>query len=297
MKNFFKDKKKLMMVSLFVVVALVACTNPRDPNTNQILPEYLIGPNTPIQAQFQLGWFDGLIVWPLAQLINLVGYKTDAGIGIIVVTLLLNFATAAFTIKSQVSAQRMQQLQPEMEKINAKYAGKKDDRSRMMQAQEMQALYAKYKINPFATILVTFLQLPIILGVYQATMRAQVVVEGSFMKISLTRTPMEGLSEGQYIYLIIFVLMIIAQFVSMKFPQWMQKWRETHSKTKRKTYLQNNKKQNSMASSMNMMMYVSLGMISFLAINWPLSMSFYWLVSSVARIIQSIVINKFFIKE
>ena len=52
-----------------------------------------------------------------------------------------------------------------------------------------------------------------------------------------------------------------------------------------------------MMGSMNMMMYMSTGMIAIFAINWPLGMSFYWLVNSLARVIQNIVIHKFFIKD
>lgn len=297
MKQFFKDKKKLLMLSLFVVVTLVACTNPRDPATGNIDPKYLITLDTSFGTMMNLGWFDGLIVWPISQLINLIAGFTDAGISIIIVTMLLQLVTSAFTIKSQVSSQRMQMLQPEMNKIQAKYAGKKDDRSKMMMAQETQALYSKYKINPFGTIIAMFIQFPIILGVYQATQRAEAVVYGEFLGIDLTITPIDGIKAGVPAYIIIFVCMVVAQFLSMKFPQWQQKYKEKHSKVKRKKYAEPAKAGNGMANSMNMMMYFSLAMVAFLAINWPISMSFYWLVSSVARIIQNIVINKFFIKD
>jgi len=297
MKRFFKDKQKLLIMTVFILMILVACKSPRDPNTGEIKPELLIGLNTSIGSQMEQGWFDGIIVWPIAQLINLVAQFSDAGIAIIVVTFLLQLVTAAFTIKSQVSTQKMQMLQPELAKIQSKYAGKTDDRSKMMQAQEMQQLYAKYDIKPFGTIITTFLQFPIILGVYQATQRAQAVVEGSFLNINLTKTPMWGLSQGKYVYLVIFILMVVFQFISMKFPQWQQKKREKKSKVKRKEYAEPKKNGNGLAGSMNMMMYVSLGTISILAISWPLSMSFYWMVSSIARIIQVIVINKFFIKD
>ena len=297
MKLFFKDKKKLLMLSLFVVVTLVACTNPRDTATGEIIPKYLITLDTSFGTMMNLGWFDGLIVWPISQLINLIAGFTDAGISIIIVTMLLQLVTSAFTIKSQVSSQRMQMLQPEMNKIQAKYAGKKDDRSKMMMAQETQALYSKYKINPFGTIIAMFIQFPIILGVYQATQRAEAVVYGAFLGIDLTVTPIDGMKAGVPAYIIIFVCMVVAQFLSMKFPQWQQKYKEKHSKVKRKKYAEPAKAGNGMANSMNMMMYFSLAMVAFLAINWPISMSFYWLVSSVARIIQNIVINKFFIKD
>ena len=51
-----------------------------------------------------------------------------------------------------------------------------------------------------------------------------------------------------------------------------------------------------MMKNMNTMMYVSMGMVAVFALMWPLGMSFYWMVSSIARIIQNFIIDKFFIK-
>ena len=120
MKQFFKDKQKLLMMTIFLLVVLVACSSPRDPETGKVYAENLIGLDTSFGSQLNNGWFDGIIVWPIAQLINLIAQYSDAGIGIIVVTLLLQFITAAFTIKSQVSAQRMQMIQPELKIIQIK---------------------------------------------------------------------------------------------------------------------------------------------------------------------------------
>lgn len=297
MKQFFKDKKKLLGMTVFILIVLVACSSPRDPKTGEILANKLIGLDTSFGSQMDNGWFDGLIVWPIAQLINLVAGYTDAGIGIIVVTLLLQLGTAAFSIKAQVSSQKMQMIQPELQRIQKKYEGKSDDRSKMMQAKEMQALYAKYEINPFGTILTTFLQFPLILGVYQASQRAQAVVEGSFLGINLTNTPSWGIGNGQWTYVLIFVLMLVFQFVSFKFPQWQQKQREKKGKIKRKAYADPKNNGGGMMGGMNMMMYGNILLIGFLAFTWPISMSFYWLVSSIARVIQNIIINKFFIKQ
>ncbi len=40
MKRFFKDKRKLMIFTIFILVVLAACSSPRDPNTGQV---YQIG--------------------------------------------------------------------------------------------------------------------------------------------------------------------------------------------------------------------------------------------------------------
>lgn len=296
MKHFFKDKKKMIFLSVLILVVLAACSSPRDPETGEILAHKLIGLDTTFGSQLDLGLFDGIIVWPIAQLINLVAKYSDAGIAITVVTMLLQAVTSVFSIKAQVSSQKMQMLQPEMQRIQQKYEGKTDDRSKMAMAQEMQQLYKKYDINPFGSILTMFLQFPLILGMWQGSQRAQAVVEGSFLGINLTNTPGWGISNGQWTYVLIFVLMIIFQFVSFKFPQWQQKQREKNSKVKRKEYA-NPKKNSGLMGGMNMMMYGNILIIGFLAFSWPISMSFYWLVSSVARVIQNIIINKYFIND
>lgn len=297
MKRFFKDKKKLLILSVFMILGLTACANPRG-SDGQILKDMVIYLDTPFSQTFSNGsWFDGLVVWPISQMINFVAKYSDAGIAVILVTLFIQLVTAAFSIKSQVASQKMQMLQPELNRIQAKYAGKTDDRSKMQQAQEMQALYSKHKISPFGSILVMFIQFPIIIGMYQAVMRAYSVIAGDFMGINLSVTPIDGIKNSEWAYLIIFLLMVGAQFLSMKFPQWLQARRKKRMNVKEKKYAQPANQGAGMMKSMNMMMYVSLGMISILSLTWPLGMSFYWLVSAASRVLQNIVIDKFFIKD
>ena len=187
-------------------------------------------------------------------------------------------------------------LQPELQKIQNKYAGKSDERSKMMQAQEMQALYKKNNISPFGSILVMFIQLPILMGMYYATMRASAIVVGSFGSIDLSRTPLAGLQGGQISYIVIFVLMVVFNFLSYKIPQWLQAYEKKKHHVKEKKYAQP-KQSGGMMGNMNMMMYMSTAMIAILAFSWPLAMSFYWLVSSIFRVCQNLVVHKVFISK
>lgn len=332
MKIFFQSKKKILMVVGLLAITLTGCSVPRGQSGKTFVDSiYTIKEETVKKGEIDIptdneeliekygdlgdedlinipatsfsdtlsdeGWFQGLIVWPIAYLINFVADFSDAGVGIIVTTIVIQLLIFLLSIKNQVAAQRMQEIQPEMNKINAKYAGKTDQRSKMAQAQETQALYSKYKINPFGTILVTFLQFPVILGMYQATMRAYSVVTGSFVGINLAKTPIEGFKMENYWYVVIFVLMVIFQLLSFKMPQWLQKHRQKQSNVKLKEYAQPKKQPAGMAGSMNMMMYMSTGMIAIFAINWPIGMSFYWLVNSIVRVVQNVVVHKFFMKD
>ncbi len=298
MKKFMQDNKKLFFVSVLLLMFVTACASVRDSN-GQIIESMLITLETPFTTSVSESWFN-IFVWPVAQLINLIAEYSDAGIGIIAVTFLLNFGMAAVSIKQQVATQKMQALQPEIQRIQAKYAGKTDQNSRLKQGAEMQAIYKKHDINPFGSIITMLLQLPIIFSVYQAVMRAEAVVEGTFLGIDLTLTPMDSITKfGEHSIAIIsiFVLMIIFQFLSLKIPQYLQSRRKKKQNIKTKDYANPNKKENPMGNSLNMMTYMSVIMIAFLSINWPVGMSFYWMVSAFTRIIQNIVIQKFFIKD
>lgn len=330
MKKFLQEKSKIIFLCLFIVMTCTACSNPRGTDGKTKVDEIIaseqievkkslvnvteiedkklsneykklndddtitIEPTTFSEAIAD-GWFDGLIVWPIAQIINTIASYTDAGVGIIVTTLLIQLIVFMFTRKSQMSSQRMQEIQPEMQKIQSKYKDKTDDRSKMMMYQETQNLYKKYDIHPFGSILVMFIQLPIMMGMYYATMRAASVVYGSFFGLPFSGTPIDGFTQMQFGYIIIYVLMIVCQLLSMKMPQILKKIQDKKDHVKEKKYAEEN--QNSMMNTMNTTMYFSTAMIAFLYISWPIAMSFYWLVSSIIRIIQSVVLHKIMNKD
>lgn len=251
-------------------------------------------------ATLSQSWFDGLIVWPIAQMINVFASWTDAGVGIILATLLIQLVVFAFTYKSQLASQRMQEIQPELTRIQNKYKDKTDDRSRMLMAQETQKIYQKYDIHPFGTILVTFIQLPIMMGMYYATMRASAVVYGSFLGMSLSETPIEafkslGTGSVQWGPIIIYLLMIVMQIVSLKLPQWLKKYDDKKNGVRRKKYLKEN--DNPMASTMNMTMYFTTAMIAFMYLSWPIAMSFYWFVSSCVRSLMQLYMHFVLMKK
>lgn len=294
MKNLFKGKKKMILFSLLLLVVVAGCANYVNPDTKKVYEEFVITSSTTFKEVWNEGWFAGLLIWPIAQLINWVGGMTgDAGIAIIVATVLINLLISILSIKSQIGQQRMQMMQPEMLKIQAKYEGKTDQQSKMRMANEMQALYTKYDVNPFSSLIGMFVQLPIILAVYYAVQRASTVVNGTFMGLDITKTPLEGLKSGMFPLFIIFVLMVIFQYLSIKVPTWLaeQKKKQAHIKTKDYANKQTGPDQTKMMS------WMSTLMIAFLGFTWPTAMSFYWLVSSIVRIIQNVVINKFFLKD
>ena len=231
-------------------------------------------------------WFSAFFVFPLSQAINFIAKYTGVILSIIIVTILIKLLTLSFTIKSTVASQKMQMINPELKKVQDKYAGKTDNESKMRMGQEMNAIYAKHQINPFGAILVMFIQFPVIIAMYQAVQRADAVVNGSVMGNSLQISPMASITQGVWIFMAIYILMGVFQFISMKLPQYLQK---KTAPVKEKAYA--NKETKKSGPNMEVMMYTSIGMIMVLAINWPTAMSLYWLVTAIAQVAQTVFIQ------
>jgi YidC/Oxa1 family membrane protein insertase len=90
------------------------------------------------------------------------------GVAIILLTLLVKALLYPLTAKSMQSMNEMRKLQPEIEKLKAKFAG---DREKLNQAT-MQ-LYQQHKVNPLGGCLPMLLQLPIWFALY-ATLQTSV---------------------------------------------------------------------------------------------------------------------------
>jgi YidC/Oxa1 family membrane protein insertase len=83
------------------------------------------------------------------------------GLSIILMTVVIRAALVPLTLKQMHSMQRLQALQPEIKKLQAKY---KDDKQRMN--QEMMRFYQENKVNPFASCLPMLLQLPVFISLF-----------------------------------------------------------------------------------------------------------------------------------
>lgn len=162
------------------------------------------------------GIWSTIFVKPLSFLILKIGLLTkNYAIAIIVVLLLIRLITFPFTQKATKQSKMMQEIQPEMQRIQAKYAGKKDEESMSKQSQEMMMLYKKYNVNPISGCLVSFLQLPIFIAFYEAVQRVPAIFEDSFLGIQLGTTPLVGFSQNHfYLYIILMLLIAASTFYS-----------------------------------------------------------------------------------
>ena len=279
------NKKRFILVLTVVLLALTlsGCSVPTDENGNTIL----ITLNTTFGEVMDEGVFAAIITYPLSQAINYLEPIVGIALAITIVTLAINIVVLTFTFKSNVAMQKMQEIQPELTKIQAKYEGKQDEQSQQRMAMEMQQLYAKYNINPIGSLLSTFIQFPILIGMYNAVRRSAAVANATFMGVSLSQTPKEAFFNKDWLCIVIFVLMVVTQFLSIKTPQWVAEIRgKKEADAHHKTYKKPDQSQNIM------MTYGMLIMISFIMLSWPTALSLYYVIYSIINIVKTLVIDK-----
>lgn len=285
-----RTKKFLVLAVLVIaIVGLSGCSVPRDENNNIIL---ITNSTTFSDIMADESWFSAIFVWPLSWCINHLAPVISVGGAIALVTIVVNGVLAIATLKSTVATQRMQLIQPELEKIQRKYEGRDDETSRMRQAQEMQNLYKKYDINPAGAMLVTFVQLPIIMAMYMAVQRAEAVQTGTFLGMNLQTTILAGAKALDFRYIGLFVVMGVCQFLSMRIPMMIQKKRAEAEAAKH-----HRRPETSSNSQSKIMQIYMMAMILVFGVMWPAAMSLYWAINSCVNIVKTLLVQKYIEKN
>lgn len=273
------NKKRLLMVLSVICMLffLTGCTNDQTP----------ISLDTTFSEMLDTGGiFGAILTYPLAQAINFFSDKLGVFWAIVIVTVIINAILLAATFKSNLAMQRMQVIQPELNKIQKKYEGRTDQASQMRMSQEMQALYKKYDINPLGTLAVSFLQFPILIAMYSAVRRSVAVAQGTFLGASLALTPKEAFAQKQWPLIVIYVAMIAFQLLSVCLPQILNKIRAKKEADLHHRRYDEPKQPNAL------MTYGMVVFIAFIMLSWPCALSLYYAIVSIVNIIKTLALNK-----
>ena len=164
------------------------------------------------------GIWEGIFVKPLAFLIMKLGYLIHSfGLAVILIGLAIRLILMPISRKTMKQSSNMKKAQPEIARIEKKYANKKDNESMLAKSQEMMLVYKKYNISPFGSCLLAFIQLPLFFALLQAINRTAAIFEDTFLGLTLGQTPMKGLFEyHQWAYIIIIGLIILTTYLSFK---------------------------------------------------------------------------------
>jgi YidC/Oxa1 family membrane protein insertase len=85
----------------------------------------------------------------------------DVGLAIIATVIVVKTILLPLSIKAAKTQKVMREIEPKLKEIKEKFKDKREE-----QAQAMLALYRESGINPFASIFLVFLQIPILIALY-----------------------------------------------------------------------------------------------------------------------------------
>ncbi len=259
---------------------------------------------------------EGLVVYPVAWMIDKFAVSfassgryaniTEAyasGVpqlmSLILVTVIVRLFIFLVTIKSTLSQKKMNELQPELAKIQQKYPNANTNQNEKQRlAEEQMRLYKKNHVNPLSQLLILIIQFPVFIGVWGAMTGSAVLSTGTVLNLDLSQSISSVLFKnpktqaGWWTAFVLILLMSIGQFFSMKVPQWIQK-----SKTKKVARLGKNPAQQSQNKTANIVSYVILIMIIVMGFTLPAAMGVYWFIGAIVSLLQTILTNYAFVSK
>ncbi|MDY0214648.1 MAG: membrane protein insertase YidC [Bacilli bacterium] len=246
---------------------------------------------------FDRGVIEGLFVYPIAAFIEVLTKAFGAGgwgqiWAILITTITVRGLLILVTLKQTIGAQKMQTLQPELEKIQQKYPNSdKNQYEKQALAQAQMALYKKHGVNPLGSILVMLLQFPIFIAVWGAMTGSASLASDAVMGLNLSALLGQSMinnwfTSGWWTAWVLFLLMTITQFISTRLSTWLNKSKQKElEKTTVNPAAEKQKKQS------KMMMNIMFIMIIFMSFSLPAAMGVYWFAGAIISIAQTLIVH------
>lgn len=115
-----------------------------------------------LDKAIDFGWFY-FLTKPFLYMLSFLGTSLGSlGVAILVFTVMLKLVTLPLSLKSNHSMARMKTLQPEIKRLQEKYA---EDKMRLN--QEMMELFKREKVSPMSGCVPTLIQIPIFFALYK----------------------------------------------------------------------------------------------------------------------------------
>ena len=222
------------------------------------------------------GIWDNIFIKPLSWVLLKLGYFINSfGLAVILAGLMIRLILYPVTNKSAMQSENLKKAQPELQKLEKKYAGKdqSDQQAMMQKSQEMMEIYKKYNISLFSGCIIAVVQLPLFIAFLEAINRTPAIFEGKFLGLQLGTTPWFALAQGKWWYLIIPILVCLVTYFSMKLNG---------------TSMTDNS--NPTAFSSKAMIYMMIVVITISSFQLSTAIGLYWITSSLFTVIQNLIV-------
>lgn len=252
------------------------------------------------------GFWD-IFVYPMAGLMWLVGKTIGFGnyaLTIIFATLIVRTIAWPIYAKTNDMQLKMKLIQPELNKLQAKYANKQDQESQRRMQMEMMNLYKKNGIG-MSGCLMPFIQMPIFLGFYYALRKlpAAIKTNGHWLNIFKDTTlfgidmTLDKNSElatnpemQKWGVIVLAILVGVTQLISIILSERRQKKAQEDQQAGIPEYRrQQNQNQNAKTTqaTMKFMLYFMAAMMVVFVLQSPAGLGLYWVIGNIYSTLQS----------
>ena len=205
----------------------------------------------------QISWILGQVMNGIYNVMSAIGIE-NIGVSIIIFTIIVYTILLPLTIKQQKFSKMQAVMNPEIQKVQKKYAGKKDQVSMQKQQEEMNMVYEKYGVKMSSGCLPSLMQLVILFGLYP-------VVQNIPEYVTKVRNVYEPLVE---------------KIISVKLSQMS-------------TTASMQDSDNPMMNSMKTMTYTMPLISVVFGFTLPAGLGLYWVASAAVRSVQQLAVNKY----
>ncbi len=220
------------------------------------------------------GLWNTIFIKPLTWLIIKIGELVkNYGLAIIITTLLIRGVMYPLTLKTAKQSENLKKANPELQKLEKKYANRKDEQAMMQKSTEMMAIYKKYNINPLSGCLFGFIQIPLFFAFYEALYRLPALFEDVFLGFVMSTSPMRAIAAGNWLYLILPLLVFVTTYYSFKLNSGAGM-------------------SGDQAKQMKYMMMFMMIMIVVMSFSMSTAIVIYWITNSTFTIIQNLIVKR-----
>lgn len=203
----------------------------------------------------------------------------DAGIAVIIFTIIVRLILFPLSKKAIVTQVRMKELEPELAQI-------RKIENREAQAMKTMALYREKKVSPFSSFLVLLIQLPIIFALYSIFFNSGLPTVNTSLLYSFVQVPVVNMN---FLGLIDVAKSSIPLALIAAISQYLQLH---YSLASVKSAPSGNAQMDAMQNATKSMKYIFPVMVFFISYNIAAVVALYWTVSSLFTLGQELVVRR-----
>lgn len=218
--------------------------------------------NTESITSDSTGFWDGFVIYNFSRFIIALSelFGNNYGVGIIIFTIIIRVILIPLNYFQTKSTQKMQKIQPQVKALQEKYPSKDTQTRELLQA-ETSRLYSENGVNPYAGCLPALVQMPVMIALYQAISRTEILSSSNFLWMNLgERDP----------YFVLPILAAILTYFTSKLTMMSQA--DGGGQTK-------------------VMLYMMPALILFMGSSLPSALSLYWVISNAFSVGQTLILN------